>query len=139
MQLFVQREACPWDVATLYGAPQCFQLVVIIITVPYIGSLFMFFFLVLLAITISKQCKTVSQDKQTAWLTTLLGIPHPQLEHKPPFRGLLQSELDAWWPQQPQRGATRGMLGNRRIQKHQVDLLRLLHIQTDADSAVSCS
>ena len=42
-------------------------------------------------------------------------------------------------PQQIQRGATRGMPGNKRLEKHQLDLLGLLHTQADADSAVSCS
>ena len=38
---------------------------------------------------------------------------------------------------QPQRGATRRMPSNKRLEKHQLDLLRLLHIQGDADSAFS--
>ena len=42
-------------------------------------------------------------------------------------------------PQQPQREATRGMPGNKRLEKHQLDLSRLLHIQAETDSAVSCT
>ena len=41
-------------------------------------------------------------------------------------------------PQQPQRGATRGMPGNKRLKKHQLGLSWLLHIQAGADSAVDC-
>ena len=42
-------------------------------------------------------------------------------------------------PQQTQRGATRGMAGNKRLEKYQLDLPWLLHTQAGVDSAVCCS